>query len=69
MYRLIKSIPSNLVNCVERLEDEAFIPFDPSNTDYINFKAQINDKSAELEDADGVLMTPDEAIAYVATLP
>ena len=69
MYILIKSIPSNLVNCVERLSDEAFIPFDPANTDYINFKAQINDKTAELEDADGVLMTPDEAIAYVATLP
>jgi hypothetical protein len=45
------------------------IPFDPQNTDYINFKIEINDETATLETADGVLMTPDEAKAYVATLP
>jgi hypothetical protein len=43
--------------------------FDPDNTDYQTFKTSINDKTAQLETADGVLMTPDEAIAYVATLP
>ena len=43
--------------------------FDPENTDYQNFKAQINDESAQLEDADGVLMSPEAAKAYVATLP
>jgi len=43
--------------------------FVPENTDYINFKAQINDESAQLETVDGVLMTPEEAKAYVATLP
>jgi hypothetical protein len=47
----------------------AFIPYNPENTDYQNFKAQINDGTAELETADGVVMTPDEAKAYVATLP
>lgn len=45
------------------------IPFDPANTDYANFKAQINADEAQLEDADGVLMTPEQAKAYVATLP
>jgi hypothetical protein len=43
--------------------------FAPENTDYQNFKAQINDESAQLEDADGVLMSPEAAKAYVATLP
>jgi hypothetical protein len=54
---------------VLRLDDGACIPFSPANTDYINFKTQINDESAQLETADGVLMTADEAKAYVATLP
>lgn len=45
------------------------IPYDPSNTDYQNFKTNINDDLAELETNDGVLMTPEEAKAYVATLP
>jgi hypothetical protein len=54
---------------VLRLDDGACIPFAVENTDYQQFKSSINDESAQLEDADGVLMTPDEAKAYVATLP
>ena len=34
MYKLVNSIPSGIPNCVERLADHAFIPFDPDNTDY-----------------------------------
>ena len=64
MYRLIKNIKS-----VERLSDNAFIPFDLANTDYQNFKKQINADEAQLEDADGNLMTAAEAKAYIATLP
>ena len=64
MYRLIKNIKS-----VERLSDNAFIPFDLANTDYQNFKKQINADEAQLEDADGKLMTPTQAKSYVATLP
>jgi hypothetical protein len=45
------------------------IPCDPANTDYANFKAQINADEAQLEDADGNLMTAEQAKAYVATLP
>jgi hypothetical protein len=69
MYILLKTLITNEINSVQRLSDNAFIPFAPDNTDYENFKAQINDESAQLEDADGVLMTPTEAKAYVATLP
>jgi len=56
-------------NVVWRLTDYAFIPFVPANTDYENFKYQINHDEAQLEDADGNLMTPEAAKAYVATLP
>jgi hypothetical protein len=34
MYKLIKSSYLNEVTCVCRLSDNAFIPFDPDNTDY-----------------------------------
>ena len=54
---------------VQRLSDGAFIPFDPANTDYQNFKKQINADEAQLEDADGNLMTSEQAKAYIATLP
>ena len=54
---------------VQRLSDNAFIPFDPANTDYQTFKAQINADEAQLEDADGNLMTAEDAKAFVATLP
>ena len=59
----------SLQNCVDRLADNATIPFDSANTDYQQFKAQINADEAQLEDADGALMTPEEAKAFVATLP
>ena len=60
---------NNKDNYIVRLSDGAIIPPDPDNTDYQIFKAQINDESAQLEDADGVLMSPEAAKAYVATLP
>ena len=45
------------------------IPFDPANTDYQQFKQAINDDTAQLEDADGNLMTAEEAKAFVKELP
>ena len=69
IYRLIQSLLDGTISVVQRLSDSACIPYDPANTDYQNFKAQINDETAQLEDADGNLMTPEEAKAYVATLP
>ena len=49
--------------------NNTFIPFDPANTDYQQFKQAINDDTAQLEDADGNLMTAKEAKTFVATLP
>ena len=34
MYKQCKDLSGNSVNCVFRLSDNAFIPFDPVNTDY-----------------------------------
>ena len=40
MYKLAKiNILSNKVEMVQRLSDNAFIPFDPANTDYIAYLA------------------------------
>ena len=50
--------------------DQKFsVPNDPANTDYINFKKDIAEETAELQDADGNTMTAAEAKAFVATLP
>ena len=67
MYKLFTSpIGTQYILVVET---NTYIPYDPANTDYQNFKTQINDETAQLEDADGNLMTPEAAKAYVATLP
>ena len=64
MYKLNKDWQG--VECsVTRLSDNTSIPFDPANTDYANFKKQINADEAQLQDADGVIMDK----AYVASLP
>ena len=34
MYKLIKSLVTGEINIVQRIADNAFIPFDPANTDY-----------------------------------
>ena len=65
-YKLLKS-DNRYCAVLFNLKDS--IPFDPANTDYQTFKAQINADEAQLEDTDGVLMTAEEAKAFVATLP
>jgi hypothetical protein len=55
-------------NMIQRLSDNAFIPFDPANTDYAEFKKAVT-AGAELQDADGNVMTEQAAQAFVATLP
>ena len=70
MYKQLLDIDGTInKRMIQRVEDNASIPFDPANTDYQNFKAQINADEAQLEDADGNLMTAEEAKAFVATLP
>jgi len=69
MYKLTNDIYSGQSTSVIRLSDNAFIPFDPANTDYAKFKRDINDSKDKLQDADGNEMSVADAKAYVATLP
>ena len=64
MYKLHKNDSGNVVSVTF---NGMGIPFDPANTDYQNFKAQINADEAQLQDAEGVIMA--DAKAYVASLP
>lgn len=72
MYKQAKD-GNELLKAIIRVTDNStvssFIPFDPANTDYQNFKAQINADEAQLEDADGNLMTAEQAKEFVSTLP
>jgi len=34
MYQLLFDGPLGAASCIRRLSDNAFIPFDPANTDY-----------------------------------
>ena len=72
MYKLTKIFWNNswvVSQHVLNTADNLNIPFDPANTDYQTFKAQISADEAQLEDADGNLMTSTESKAFVATLP
>lgn len=64
MYKLNKEN----IKCVVRVSDNAFIPFDPANSDFQQFKLDLAD-GVELQDADGNTMTAEEVAEFVATLP
>jgi len=68
MYKIVFNSDVNKETGVIRLSDNAFIPFDPANTDYQTFKKEVL-AGAELQDADGNVMTQAEADAFIATLP
>lgn len=69
MYKLTQPNRDGKIDTVQRLSDNACIPFDPANTDYANFKREINEGTAQLEDADGNLMTAEQAKDFVKELP
>ena len=68
MYKVSIDSRNNTVNGISRLDDNAWIPLDPDNTDYANFKKEVL-AGAELQDADGNVMTQEQADAFIATLP
>jgi hypothetical protein len=68
MYKLHNNIYNNEPTSVIRLSDGAFIPFDPANTDYQTFKNEVL-AGAELQDADGNVMTQEQANEFINTLP
>jgi len=68
MYKLNRNIFGGEPNSVIRLADTATIPFDPANTDYAEFKKAVT-AGAELQDADGNVMSAQAAKAFIGTLP
>jgi hypothetical protein len=70
MYKLFPDHPHfGKAKSIKRITDNAYIPFDLANTDYVRFKKQIAEETAELQDANGNTMTAAEAKSFVATLP
>ena len=67
-YKQAQDFLTKEIVSVQRLSDNAFIPFDPMNTDYQKFKTDVLDGDT-LENVDGVAMTQEEADAFIATLP
>jgi hypothetical protein len=67
MYKIYSNRESTPVGVI-RSTDGASIPFDPANTDYQTFKQDVLE-GAELQDADGNVMTPQDATSFIATLP
>ena len=71
-YQLLSNPFSEKSNIVLKTEESGrilSIPFDPANTDYANFKKEILADEAQLQDADGNVMTAEEAKTYVKGLP
>jgi hypothetical protein len=68
MYKILKDPFTDKDTVIVRLLDNASIPFDPANTDYAEFKKAVV-AGAELQDADGNVMSPEAAQAFVGTLP
>ena len=71
MYKLapINKSTNEALPIVIRVADHGCIPFDSANTDYIKFKREINEETAQLQDADGNLMTSQAAKDFIKELP
>jgi hypothetical protein len=70
MYQKISDSPitNQPAQCIKRMSDNAFIPFDPDNTDYAQFKVDLSE-GVTLLDAEGVEMTPEQVQELLETLP
>lgn len=67
MYKLLNN-SLGIEPCAVLKDGKTNIPFDPANTDYQAFKADLA-KGVELQDAEGAAMTAEQVSAFLATLP
>ena len=68
MYKLIKKPITEQINIVQRLSDDAFIPFAPDNSDYMQFKKDLVE-GIELQDSTGTTMTQAQITTFLETIP
>lgn len=54
MYQLLHDTPMGAANCIKRLSDNAFIPFDPANTDYQQYLKWLAEGNVPLPPSDSV---------------
>jgi len=48
MYQLLPDLTSQPAQCIKRLADNAFIPFDPANMDYQEYLKWLDDGNEPL---------------------
>jgi hypothetical protein len=68
MYKLIKNPLTNEVNVVVRLSDNAFIPFDPANTDAQQFAKWLQEGNLPEPAEEGDTVTQEWATETIAKL-
>jgi hypothetical protein len=69
MYQLQPDILTGQpAQCIKRMSDNAFIPYDNANTDYAQFKVDL-ENGVPLQDADGNNMTRKQIEEFLSTLP
>ena len=67
-YKLFAN-KANVILSANRSDGWAIPLTDPANTDYANFKEQILTGEAQLQDADGNVMSAEAAQTFVRGLP
>jgi hypothetical protein len=72
MYKLVTPIIGTEIQIVKKLNEDGTITYIPltaiDNTDYQEFKKKVL-AGAELQDADGNVMTQEQANEFINTLP
>jgi hypothetical protein len=68
MYKLFKD-RDGVKNVGVTFDNRMSIPFAPDNTDYAQFKKAISEETAQLQDAEGTLMTAQAAKDFIKELP
>jgi hypothetical protein len=48
MYQLLSNTPMGAATCIKRIADNAFIPFDPANTDYAEYLKWLDEGNTPL---------------------
>ena len=68
MYKLLKDLITEKIQAVFKLDENKSIPFNPDNTDYQQFKKDIQN-GVVLNDASGNPITGSDLTTFIGTLP